>query len=546
MMKKPRWIWVLTLVICYGLLADYSGALARGPSKDKANDTKDLFNEEMRSLRPENMLLSMSYLEVNGVAYGYYLPRRLVQMAQTGDTFHLRKFKTKDNMLILEMETNRKARLKIHVFDPEKKVSATLMDDVFPLVLADIFDFGTPLEFPRVVVNSRSGLAHLGACNHLPKESLRIAFDDDLSAKAAGYRLCPACFPPDPPLPYFNYMPIRTAALEETRHFERAFPPIPDQALQDSIQSLGEALVAHLPFEDKGFSYRFRVVESEIMQGHSFPTGFVYITDRLLAAVEDEVELAHVLAHEVAHCELHLAPNPQIRKPDFVLGETWGRYFKDVRWRETEADLVAISTLSRLYPDRDGAAAAINILSKLQFANEAIPLMEGNSYDSHPPYGSRLEWLKNGYFPVKSPYYFEAREDGGDWVSRVRVLGGGRDDKKASVVHLLVQMSPGARSEKEAVSSHVLDEFGAASGGRGPSRIIFSNGKRFDLDAKAHGKISPGFMRIVTYKIKGMKEKDFGVSTTKHPKTFDPSDLKGIIVSVPGNLKWFVVPVTVE
>ncbi len=219
---------------------DSPSVIAGGPSKDQANKTKDQFNEEMRSLRAGNMFLPMSYLEVDGVAYGYYLPRRLIQMAKTGDKFRIRKIKTKDNILNVEVQTNRKARLKIHIFDPEQEVSSTLLDKVFPLVLADVFDFGSPPRFPRVVVNTRSGLAHLGACNHLPADSLRIAFDDDTSAEAAGHRLCPSCFPPDPPLPYFNYMPTRLAALEAARLFERAFPPVADQALQDSVQNLEE------------------------------------------------------------------------------------------------------------------------------------------------------------------------------------------------------------------------------------------------------------------------------------------------------------------
>jgi len=292
------------------LLSCGSVAWAGGPSKDKANDTKDLFNQEMRALSSDNMFLPMSYLEVDGVSYGYYLPRRLIQMAKTGTTFRIRKIKTKKNMLKVELETDRKARLKIHIFDARQKVSATLLDQVFPLMLAEVFEFGTPLQNPRVIVNSGSGLAHLGACNHLPADSLRVSFADDSSAKDAGYRLCPACFPPDPPLPYFNYMPIRTAALATARHYERAFPPVADQNIQDRVQMLGETLIENLPFPEKGFTYRFRVVESEVMQAMSFSTGFIYITDKPLASVEDETELAHVLAHEITHCELHLPPRP--------------------------------------------------------------------------------------------------------------------------------------------------------------------------------------------------------------------------------------------
>lgn len=537
---------IIVFVIFSLLLSCGSAAWAGGPSKDKANDTKDLFNQEMRTLRTNNMFLPMSYLEVDGVSYGYYLPRRLIQMAKTGTEFRIRKIKTKKNMLKVELETDRKARLKIHVFDAQQKVSATLLDQVFPLMLAEVFEFGTPLETPRVVVNSSSGLSHLGACNHLPADSLRVSFADDTSAVDAGYRLCPACFPPDPPLPFYNYMPIRTAALETARHYERAFPPVADQDLQDRVQTLGETIVGNLPFPEKGFTYRFRVVESEVMQALSFPTGFVYITDKLLAAVEDEAELAHVLAHEITHCELHLRPNPQIPEPNLLIAEKWKEYYKRVRWRETEADLVAISTLAKLYPQKDGADAAINILSKLQFANEAMPLMEGGTYATHPPYGSRLRWLKNGYFPVEATHYFEARDKAGDWFCRVKVLGGGTLKNKSKVIQLLVQVSAEVNEEMKAVSSFADNEFGVGSdSGRG-EKIVFTNGKNYDLVPSNREEIAPGTMKILTYGISGLKKKKYGISTPENPINCDPSKLEGLKLSIPGKVKWFMVPVVQE
>ncbi len=546
MFKNIRFSQAAFLMILSLLLMDATGTMAGKLSKKIAKETKDLFNEEMRTLRADNMFLPMSYLEVDGTSYGYYLPRRMVQMVKTGEKFKIRKLKIKDNIIKVELETDRDARLKILMFDPEPQVSATLLDQVFPLMLADVFEFGTPPQFPRVVVNTSSGLAHLGACNHLPKESRRLAFADDVAAEAAGHKLCPSCFPPDPPLPYYNYMPIRTAALEATRLYEQAFPPVPDQALQDSVQALGEALIGKLPFVEKGFTYRFRVVESEVMQGQSYPTGFVYLTDKLLAAVEDEGELAHVLAHEIAHCELHLPPNPQIPEPNLMLGELWKDYFHTVRWRETEADLVAISTLSKMYPGKDVAASAINILSKLQFANEAIPLMEGNSYASHPPYGSRLEWLKNGFFPVAATQYFEARDGGGDWVCRVKVLGGGNEDQKTQVILLLVQMSAGASEEMKAESAFVDDEFGVASGGGNQAKIFFSSGKSFELYPRSQNKVYPGEMKILTYEINGMKKMHYGISKPGKPKYHDPTQLDGIELSVPGKVKWHTLPVTTE
>lgn len=49
----------------------------------------------------------------------------------------------------------------------------------------------------------------------------------------------------------------------------------------------------------------FGVVESEVVNAFAGPNGYIMVTTGALKLMENEAELAGVLAHEIAHCDLH-------------------------------------------------------------------------------------------------------------------------------------------------------------------------------------------------------------------------------------------------
>ena len=53
--------------------------------------------------------------------------------------------------------------------------------------------------------------------------------------------------------------------------------------------------------DDSGLKYTFTILNSEKVNALALPGGFIYITRGLLALVENEAELAGVLAHEIGH-----------------------------------------------------------------------------------------------------------------------------------------------------------------------------------------------------------------------------------------------------
>ena len=72
-----------------------------------------------------------------------------------------------------------------------------------------------------------------------------------------------------------------------------------DPELQAYIDRVGQRLVANSDMPDKSFT--FSVLDSPDINAFATPGGFIYINRGLLAYLDNEAELAGVLAHEIGH-----------------------------------------------------------------------------------------------------------------------------------------------------------------------------------------------------------------------------------------------------
>lgn len=444
-----RYTAVAIGIVFAGLLAAPSPSRS-GLDKDSVKSLVREFNEQMRSVRPETALLPVSYVEHEGVSYAYHLPRALVRLNDVGESFRIRKVKYKKRFLYLEMESAGAARFRITLFG-EHALEQPVLDAVLPIVLAEVFEFRDRPAIPHLVANTRSGVVHLGGCNHLPPPEDRREYSELEPALRDGRRKCPVCFVTDAPLPIANYGPMRASAVEASRLREIAFPPVEDPEAQAGIRRLGESILAAFPLELMGFDYEFKVLHSELPQAVSFPTGFVYVTDKLLEAVEDSTELKFVLAHEIAHTELYRQPEldpDDIPSIELILPYLRGHY-ASLRGRELGADLVALVTLSRDDSADLVSARAAAALRKLQFLWEALPTYEVHSFATHPSFASRLWFLDPKTFVVsESQRTFCGLNSEGSTLFRARVLGkglAGKPGREGTVVCLLVETSDFAR-----------------------------------------------------------------------------------------------------
>ncbi len=69
--------------------------------------------------------------------------------------------------------------------------------------------------------------------------------------------------------------------------------------IQNYVDQLGQQLVE--ASDSRDIPYTFQVVLSDEINAFAIPGGFVYVTTGLLQAVDNDAELASVLAHEIAH-----------------------------------------------------------------------------------------------------------------------------------------------------------------------------------------------------------------------------------------------------
>jgi len=80
------------------------------------------------------------------------------------------------------------------------------------------------------------------------------------------------------------------------------FIPSEDAATQRYVQSLGNELASHAP--GYRYPYEFHVFIDSDSKSMALPGGFIYVSSGLVMALQNEPELAAMLAHQIAHVAL--------------------------------------------------------------------------------------------------------------------------------------------------------------------------------------------------------------------------------------------------
>jgi len=78
---------------------------------------------------------------------------------------------------------------------------------------------------------------------------------------------------------------------------------VPNKELTDYINRVGKRLVA-TGMLDRDFPYSFKVVQEKSLNAFALPGGPMFVHTGLIAAAENEAQLAGVLAHELSHVSL--------------------------------------------------------------------------------------------------------------------------------------------------------------------------------------------------------------------------------------------------
>ena len=110
--------------------------------------------------------------------------------------------------------------------------------------------------------------------------------------------------------PGFNlFSPEQDVELgrQSAEEVARQLPLIEDPAVTGYVREVGRRLAEHAPGEP--FPYEFYVVDVRELNAFALPGGFIFVNRGTLEAVDDEGELAGVIAHEITHVALRHGTN---------------------------------------------------------------------------------------------------------------------------------------------------------------------------------------------------------------------------------------------
>jgi len=94
---------------------------------------------------------------------------------------------------------------------------------------------------------------------------------------------------------------------EAAGQIEKETTIVSDQQLNDYVRRIGEKLAA-TP-EAAGFPYSFKIVSDKSINAFALPGGPTFLHTGLLAAADNEAQVAGVMAHEIAHVALRHGTN---------------------------------------------------------------------------------------------------------------------------------------------------------------------------------------------------------------------------------------------
>ena len=198
-------------------------------------------------------------------------------------------------------------------------------------------------------------------------------------------------------------------ALEGLQRFGN---PVKNEALQRYVNLVGNAVAYNS--KRATIPYQFAVLDSPVQNAFAVPGGVIFISRALVSVLDDESELAAVLAHEVGHVAAKHALKSTQRAQLLQgvgtitaasVGGDKGKKFAAAigdmqtvlfdkgldKEMEFEADLAAMETTYRTGYD---PSAMIRVLEKLQRLEASSKDKKGSWFSTHPPLSERISRLR--------------------------------------------------------------------------------------------------------------------------------------------------------
>ena len=236
---------------------------------------------------------------------------------------------------------------------------------------------------------------------------------------------------PDPGHAPMNRSQQEKLGLQAAAQIYQQMPVLPDSSPETQyIQSLGKRLVAVIP-KDRTWPYQFHVIAQKEVNAFALPGGPMFVNVGTIATVDNEAELAGVMAHEMGHVYMQHGAKQQ-RKAEIanvigaIAGAVGGSALGTGVQLGTGALLLKYSRTDESQADAFGAIvlwhAHFNPMALADFFKK-LSANSGNGpqfLSDHPNPGNREEaiqnevrnWPAENYTP-DSPQFAEARKHAG-------------------------------------------------------------------------------------------------------------------------------------
>lgn len=192
------------------------------------------------------------------------------------------------------------------------------------------------------------------------------------------------------------------------KEVESKYKLVDDPLIQKRVEDIGKKIASVC--DRKEIDYHFKVLDEEEVNAVSLPGGFIYVNKGLIDKVDNDDELAAVLAHEVGH----IVARHSIKKLQAMMGYSILRILTaaipqgsqignaaDIAFTEL---MLGYSREDELLADQLGARytklagynsrAMIEFLEKLQEINRRKPLQPKSYFKTHPYVPDRIRIVK--------------------------------------------------------------------------------------------------------------------------------------------------------
>jgi predicted Zn-dependent protease len=232
---------------------------------------------------------------------------------------------------------------------------------------------------------------------------------------------------------------------------ERQARIVDDPVIAEYVNRVGQNLVRN---SDAKVPFTIKVIDAEEINAFALPGGFFFVNTGVLAAADNEAEMAGVMAHEIAHVAARHGTRQATRGdivnygsiPLIFLGGWTGYAIRQgmglaipmgflsfSRGFESEADMLG---LQYIYKAGYDPTAFVDFFEKIQSQEKRKPGTMSKVFSSHPMTDDRIKAAQNNIQTMlqAKPEYVVSTSEFNDVKARLMTLKGRRkvDDNKDS------------------------------------------------------------------------------------------------------------------